>query len=58
MFGGIVPESNVINAFTIDTKLDAASQCPKLLLTDPIDKGPVLPSPQKISDATLSSNSS
>lgn len=54
----MIPESNVINALTTDTKLDAASACPKLLLTDPIGNGEFLWLLQKISDDTLSSLSS
>jgi len=41
MLGGMIPESNAINAFTIAVKLDAPSVCPKLLLTDPISKGDI-----------------
>jgi len=58
ILGGIIPESNTINAFTIATKLDAPSVCPKLLLIDPIGKAEVLWFLQKISDDTLSSFSS
>lgn len=53
-----MPESNAINAFTIDIKLDAPSVCPMLLLIDPISKGEILWFSQKISDDTLSSFSS
>lgn len=58
IFGGITSESNAINAFTTDIKLDAASVCPRLLLTDPMSNGVVLWSLQKNSDDTLSSFSS
>jgi len=58
ILGGIIPESNAINAFTIAIKLDAPSVCPKLLFIDPINKGEILLFSQKMSDDTLSSFSS
>lgn len=58
ILGGMIPESSTINDFTIPTKLDAPSVCPKLLFIDPISKGEFFRFLQKNSDETFSSFSS